>query len=337
VRNRDPWLATLACVAALGCTRANPSFVSVGQSMDAPGSEAGADTALQDLAGGETPADVDPGPDLGPGAEPAADAGIEPDLSAEAPGVVEDMGLDAGADAGTDQVIDAGGPIPDGSPPDSSLTVGLVARYRLDPSSGNAVPDDSGNRSGTRSGSATWTSPGFLTTQFTNGGALSLDGATGYVTLPAPGVPAVGGEKSLSLWFWQPAAMNSFRRVLLSAASPGASVGIHLGLQRGVPAVWAWSQAADQSLVTHSASSPGGWTHLAYTHRTGAHILYVGGVRVASSTVNYGGNTAPTQLMLGAWSATDASERWTGLIDELRIYDRVLTAAEVSALAAGAQ
>ena len=248
-------------------------------------------------------------------------AGPALDLPPEAPAVVADTAIDLAVD---------------GSLPVSNLTVGLVARYRLDPSSAAGVPDDSGTRNGTKSSGATWTATGFPAVQFVNGGALALDGATGYATLPVTGTPAVASEKSLSLWFWQPAATGAFRRTLVTLANPGASQGIHLGLQRGIASVWTWSQSAGDALLADAATSPGGWTHLAYTQRAGTHLLYVGGVQVDSASANYGGTATTTLLLLGAWSTSESNERWSGLIDDLRIYDRVLTATEVRALADGA-
>jgi hypothetical protein len=45
---------------------------------------------------------------------------------------------------------------------------------------------------------------------------------------------------------------------------------------------------------------------------------------------------ATTELFLGTYHLTDMPvERWKGRIDDVRIYDRALTATEIAALAAG--
>ena len=53
--------------------------------------------------------------------------------------------------------------------------------------------------------------------------------------------------------------------------------------------------------------------------------LYVEGVLVGSGTGTHGSNNNP--LLFGRW--TPAAEYWNGLIDEVRIYNRTLTLAEI--------
>jgi hypothetical protein len=229
----------------------------------------------------------------------------------------------------------AAGDAPVDATTDSSLSAGLVARYRLDPVAGTSVPDDSGTRAGTAAGAVTWPD-GFPTAQFSNGGALALDGTSGYVMLPAALIPEVSAERSISLWFWLAAPTGDFRRTLLSFNNSN-DLGVQVGLQRGFPSVWLWNSVPDSSVVQASAAAAGGWTHLVYTHRAGSHALHVNGTLADTGTNNYRTGAAITQVILGAFEPDRGEEeRWPGRIDDLRIYDRVLTAAEIAALAAGA-
>jgi len=335
-----PRLVAVACLAALGCTGPNPDFDRPSQSRDAPGAdgvlEAGpADLAPEGAMAFETGSDAvldTPAHDGFPADASVPDAAdaVVPD----GPGP-PDLGADLPADRPLDLAADA--PAPPDAAPDSSLTVELLVRYRLDPSGGSAVPDDSGGRSGTRSGAGTtWVTTGLPAPRFPNPGALSFDGS-GYATLPTAGFPGVSAERSVSVWFWAPLSTGVFRRTLLSISNPGAEEGFHLGLQRGVPAVWAWAQSSDSPpLLSDAGVHSGGWAHLAYTHRAGTHSLYLDGVRVDVVTFTYGVNTPTTLLLLGAWSTSTPNERWSGQIDDLRIYDRALSAAEVADLAGGA-
>ena len=282
-----------------------------------------------------------------PGLPPRRDGRAEPGSghgAAGGPGgrgAPDDAGATADVPGESGAVLDAG-PEPDSAArdapvdaqTDSSLSAGLVARYRLDPVSGTSVPDDSGTQFGIAAGAVTWPD-GFPTDQFSNGGALALDGSSGYIMLPASLIPEVSVEKSISLWFWLPAPIGDFRRTLLSFNN-STDLGVQVGLQRGFPSVWLWNSAADSSVVQASSAATGGWTHLVYTHRAGSHALHVNGTLADSGTNNYRTGAAITQVILGAFEPDRGEEeRWPGRIDDLRIYDRVLTASEIAALGAG--
>ena len=253
--------------------------------MDAPRSDAGADTAPQDLAGEETPADVNPGP------EPDADP--EPDLArararARARASCRRRcgtrpvrrsarrGRGRGAPTihrrgaptvlpGLDPDIGAGGPL---SPGPQQRERG--ARRQRQPQRhqvrGRQLDD-----------------PGFLATS-----SQPRRAGTGWQRHRPR--DSTGGrhtrcrrrEVAVAL------VLAAVRHECLSpnhpdAANPDASLGIHVGLQRGIASVWSWSQSPDESLVAHSVASPGGWTHLAYTYKAGSHVLYVGGAQVGTS------------------------------------------------------
>ena len=70
--------------------------------------------------------------------------------------------------------------------------------------------------------------------------------------------------------------------------------------------------------------------HYAYTFDGTTHRLYIDGAQADSSQVAPD-TAAPTALNLGRW--TGGQEYYTGQLDDLRIYGRALTAAEVLALA----
>ena len=69
------------------------------------------------------------------------------------------------------------------------------------------------------------------------------------------------------------------------------------------------------------------WTHLAATYDGSVLRLYVNGAQVSTRTI--GGNilTSTSPLRIGGNSIW--GEYFTGLIDEVRIYNRPLTAAEI--------
>ena len=69
------------------------------------------------------------------------------------------------------------------------------------------------------------------------------------------------------------------------------------------------------------------WNHLVMTWNNGLLTGYRNGVSYGS--VSFAGTNAGTQMKIGSWR-TGVGQYFNGLIDEVRIYNRALTAAEVS-------
>jgi hypothetical protein len=69
------------------------------------------------------------------------------------------------------------------------------------------------------------------------------------------------------------------------------------------------------------------WSHLAFTYDGTTERLYVNGTQVASMAVSGAINTSTGALKIGG----DAiwGEWFSGLIDEVRVYNRALSAAEI--------
>ncbi|MFN8061346.1 MAG: DUF6605 domain-containing protein [Vicinamibacterales bacterium] len=86
----------------------------------------------------------------------------------------------------------------------------------------------------------------------------------------------------------------------------------------------AWSSAAS-AVVSNSDLDV--WTHVAMTYDGVTLRLYLNGTLVSSTTGSHATNDMP--LMIGRWSPP--SEYWSGAVDEVRLYDRFLTAAEIQA------
>jgi hypothetical protein len=63
------------------------------------------------------------------------------------------------------------------------------------------------------------------------------------------------------------------------------------------------------------------------------YIIYVDGAEVAKETDVVGGVGSNGGLYFSAGMALEAGTFWSGLIDDIRIYDEVLSAEEVADLA----
>jgi hypothetical protein len=84
--------------------------------------------------------------------------------------------------------------------------------------------------------------------------------------------------------------------------------------------------------VRGTATLPvGSWSHLAATYDGATMRLFVNGTQVASRALA-GAMTASTgAFRIGGNSIFSPAERFKGLIDDVRVYDRPLTSAQISA------
>jgi hypothetical protein len=83
-----------------------------------------------------------------------------------------------------------------------------------------------------------------------------------------------------------------------------------------------WSTYAIRPLTTADLNV---WKHLAMTYDGTTVRMYIDGVLINSATGAHVSNNNP--LLFGRW--TPASEYWDGVVDEVRIYNRMLSQAEV--------
>jgi hypothetical protein len=200
-----------------------------------------------------------------------------------------------------------------------SASPNLVAAYGFDEGSGGTVADASGNgNTGTISG-ATWTNQGKFGTALAFGGnawvtvndAPSLDLRTGmtlmawvYPTAPATQLTTVIGKEQPGDILYALFGGGSNKR-------PRAAV--YLGSRRVV------TGSADLPLDT--------WSHLAATYNNSTLRLYVNGVQVASKAMSGSLPVSTEPLRIGGDLL--GGNDFTGRIDEVRVYNRGLTATEI--------
>lgn len=75
------------------------------------------------------------------------------------------------------------------------------------------------------------------------------------------------------------------------------------------------------------------WTHLAFTFSRPAMSIYVNGRLANTATHNFDIDHSATDVVIGRSNQSVAQVPFNGLIDDVRIYNRALTASEVALLA----
>jgi hypothetical protein len=244
---------------------------------------------------------------------------------------------DAGASTGPDGFSDVGGGPRDAGSADAgdSLGQGLVALWSFDEGTGLVAADGSGHgNQATLHNGVAWrpsTVPGA-------GGrpgnfAVALDGTDDYLDVPAAHLPGLGAPKSIAFWLAldpdAPPVVDSNQRTCLALLDAGPGAGLQIGLDRQRPAAWSWGQ--NQGFVVAPAEPTPGFHHWAYTFDGTIHRLYVDGRAVGSKSARPAPGAIAT-LLIGTYAVPN--EMCAGQLDDLRIYDRALGAAEVAQLAA---
>ena len=216
----------------------------------------------------------------------------------------------------------------------------LVLRYTFDEEDGSIVDSSGKGNHGVLIGALTRSAGQF-------GKALSFDGSTTAVRIPASPNLNVGAGPGLTLEAWiKPDEVNLERPIFEWSVGTGPAVweayGLHFWISQpdfhGPGSLYA--NLVDSTHAAHIFGSPRGimTTHefqhvaLTYDKATGVAKLFRNGVVVAKE--NFGSFTPQTDtpLFLGSRPLGPAmATRWRGSMDELAIYNRALTEAEVQA------
>jgi fibronectin type 3 domain-containing protein len=196
---------------------------------------------------------------------------------------------------------------------------GLVAAYGFDENTGTSTADQSGNgNTGSLSGTV-WASSGKF------GSALSFNGSSARVNVADSASLRLTSGMTLEAWV-RPTALGDWRTVILKERSGFYAYALYASTDSNRPSGHVYT-TADRELRGPSALPVNTWTHLAATYNGSTLALYVNGVQTASqaATGAITANTAPLRIGGNAiWG-----EYFSGLIDEVRIYNRALSASEI--------
>jgi hypothetical protein len=195
---------------------------------------------------------------------------------------------------------------------------GLVAAYGFNEGSGTTAADSSGSGNAGTIGTATWSTAG------KNGNALSFNGTSARVTVPDSASLRLAAGMTLEAWVNPSTVDSAWRDViykgnddyyLMATSSPGRPVGG--GIFGG-----SYGEAYGTANLTANT-----WTHLAATYDGTTLRLFVNGTQVSTATRS--GNIATSTGVLNIGGDAAFAQYFTGRIDDVRIYNRALTQAQV--------
>jgi len=192
------------------------------------------------------------------------------------------------------------------------LPLSLLAYWKLDETEGTIAKDSVSDKDGTLNGNPVWQPDGGMAA-----GALQLDGVNDYVSTPFVLNPAAG---AFSVFTWVQGGAPG--QVVISQ-TVGANWLLADSSGKLITEIKASARSA-QTLVSQAIITDGHWHRVGLSWDGSIRILYVDDVEVAKDTQ---GNLAISTggLYFGAGSNLAVGSFWTGLIDDVRIYDRAVT------------
>ncbi|MHC4631152.1 MAG: MBL fold metallo-hydrolase [Planctomycetota bacterium] len=199
----------------------------------------------------------------------------------------------------------------------------LIAHWKLDETEGSIAFDSEGNNSGTLNGNPLWRLAGGKVD-----GALEFDGTDDYISSDFVLNPADG---PFSVFAW------------IKGGAPGQAV-----ISQTSGANWLCSDASAGNLMTelrHIAGrvaqppllsqtviTDGDWHRVGFVWDGSNRILYADGAEVATDT-QIGLATSDGGLYIGAGKNLEPASFFSGLIDDVRIYNEALSPEDIETLA----
>ena len=229
-----------------------------------------------------------------------------------------------GSAALVSRAIDDSGNI--GSPSESVIVTiepigGLAAAYSFDEGGGSSVADTSGNVNHGAISGATWNGSGRF------GAALSFDGVNDWVTVNDAASLDLTNGMTLEAWV-RPTTLSGWRTAMMKEATGGLAYALYAHDNLPWPAGYVhttfdWSVSGTSAILLNT------WTHLATTYDGATLRLYVNGIEVQTRAIS--GNIAVSSFPLRIGGNATWGEYFQGLIDDVRVYRRALSSAEVRA------
>jgi hypothetical protein len=211
-----------------------------------------------------------------------------------------------------------------------------VAYWKLDATSGTTAADASGNgNTGTLVNGSTWTTAGYI-----NGG-LQFDGTNDFVSVPSTtALKYTGGELTLGAWIRLDAEETTGGWLLSKAWNNSGQYNfwLRLGADNKVSFALQPELPGATEITTSTALLTGRWYHIAATVDTAKVMtLYIDGAAVASgvhSITSWAATDSNMALTLGTINANAVGSSYCidGIMDNVRIFNQALNAAEVTTL-----
>lgn len=165
------------------------------------------------------------------------------------------------------------------------------------------------------------------------GQALKFNGSSSYVNIAGITSDMLTTNFTVSVWVKKLSPFSGSAEWTVMGTRNSNTSGWQIGISNaGIP-IWR-TFSGTQNNITFSGTSvtAGVWTHLVFVHGDGSAALYKNGVLVTSSAITNPATGGTVPLKIGHIGIGSGGSYWEGLEDDVKIYNRALSAQEVALL-----
>jgi hypothetical protein len=211
----------------------------------------------------------------------------------------------------------------------------LRAHWQFNEAMGTTrIVDRVGNNTGTLQNGASLVASGIPNAGVGNR-AARFQGNDDHMSISIQSLPTLQVAKSIALWINPDTLSHTGMRTILALATSDDTSGIQIGTDLGRPAIWRWGTSSGTAPVKYNGNWIDRWYHMVYTYDTQRHTLYDDGVLVGSA-MNLPVSGPIGNAVLGCYDPDQLTwEMYEGLVDDVRIYDKVLSQVEIARLQLG--
>ncbi len=208
---------------------------------------------------------------------------------------------------------------------------GLVGYWPLDEGSGTAAIDYSGNNTmgtwnGTQIGTAGYYSAGKVGTY-----SASLNGTNDYANLGNPTILNLGSVGTVSAWVYRTRS-GAYQTIMSKGKFDAGTNGYTLGIRNtNALEVLIGDGGSYNDIITPYTVPASAWTHVAMTWSSSTLTAYANGSSVASMAQTRIPTPSSSIATIG-YNINESDDLFGGQIDDVRVYNRALSAAEIFAL-----
>ncbi len=222
--------------------------------------------------------------------------------------------------------------------PAAILSDNPIGYWRLNETAGPTAYDSAGNNNGTGEGGIVFGVPGVTNAPFTgfepgNLGA-QFDGSSSDIALPPFNLTTT--NFTITGWMKRNGPQNDWSGIVFSRNGGNRGAGV---MVVGNTLHYSWDDNGDYNWASNLGLPDGQWAFFALTVTPTNAIVYVATNSVLRSATNTVANTQLTTSG-GFWFGTDgtsSTRRFNGSLDEIAVYNRTLTAAQIGRIFSASQ
>ncbi|MDD3816153.1 MAG: LamG domain-containing protein, partial [Desulfocapsaceae bacterium] len=210
-----------------------------------------------------------------------------------------------------------------------SSQAALLAHWTFDESIGTTAYDSVGGYSGTLAGNAAW-----MPSSGMAGGAISLASATSDYVNMGDVLPLGAGPASVVLWI--KTTTTDPDTLVLSKHWSGSTSGYFVGINSSnsygtADKSWFYNFHNGNEPISTSSVNDGQWHQIIATRGNNEVKIYVDGTPVEDTKTDDGLNNPPagTPFLIGGYFDGSPQSSYTGLVDDVQIYNHMLSDTEI--------